>query len=267
MKSAKKLWVIKIGGKVLDQEQGLHHLLAQLSVIKDPVILVHGGGKRATELAEALQVPQQIVEGRRITDSATLNISLMAYAGELNKKVVAQLQSEGCNAIGLTGADGNVLKSDKRSPEPMDFGWVGDPKKEYLNSSFLEQLLEHGMMPVFCALTHDGKGNMLNTNADTMASVIASGMANQYDVHLLYLFEKKGVLKDVEDEESLIPVIHLKDIPMLRENGIIHQGMLPKMKNAADAVEAGVKEVLIASATNLQDVLNAKPQSATHVIS
>ncbi|MBI1222385.1 MAG: acetylglutamate kinase [Bacteroidetes bacterium] len=266
MKNGKKLWVIKIGGKVLDQEQALKAVLKELTGIQEPLILVHGGGKRATELAEALNVPQRMVDGRRITDSETLNIALMAYAGELNKKVVARLQSNGCNAIGLTGADGNVLKADKRSPEPVEFGWVGDPKKEYLDSSFLELILEKKMIPVFCALTHDGDGHMLNTNADTMASVIASGMAEKYEVNLVYLFEKKGVMKDVEEEDSLIPLVHLNDISSLQEQGIINAGMLPKLKNAAEAVEAGVSLVLIGSASNLQDILNEKPQSATYVV-
>ena len=260
------LRVIKIGGKVLDAPDALGCLLDELAEVPGPVIVVHGGGSRATELAGALGVSQTLVEGRRITDEATLDIALMAYAGELNKKLVAALQARSCNAIGLSGADGNMLRAVKRNPVPLDFGWVGDPDPRDLNINLLDLLLQQGLTPVFCALTHDGMGHMLNTNADTMAATIAAGLAERYEVNLLYLFEKAGVLREVSDEGSLIPEIRLADIPRLKEQGVLSEGMLPKMHNATVALEHGVKRVLIGSSGRLQEALKFQPESATHVI-
>jgi len=260
------MWVIKIGGEVLDNPTVLNQVLDDLTQIQEPFILVHGGGKRATELGKALGVPQQLIEGRRITDSATLDIALMTYAGEINKKVVASLQARGINAFGLTGADGNVLKATLRESTPINYGWVGDPDPKDLNMPLLKSLLDQEIIPVFCALTHDGKGQMLNTNADTMAAVIAIGLAKVYPIKLVYLFEKAGVLKDVSDDTSMIETLPLKDIEHLIAEGIIQGGMLPKIANGASAIQQGVKEVLIGSAPNLLSALKNTPKSATHVI-
>lgn len=260
------MWIIKIGGNVLDDARVLKQVLDDLATIKEPFILVHGGGKRATELGKALGVPQKLIEGRRVTNTATLDIALMAYAGEINKKLVAGLQAKGINAFGLTGVDGNMLKATIREITPINYGWVGDPDPKDLNVPLLKSLLDQGVVPVFCALTHDGCGQMLNTNADTIASCLAIGLADNYPIKLLYLFEKAGVLRDVNDPESMIETLHLSQIDALIEEGVIQGGMLPKMTNAVSAIQQRVQEVLIGSAPNLLGAINAEAKSATRVV-
>ncbi|TNE82155.1 MAG: acetylglutamate kinase [Bacteroidetes bacterium] len=266
MKNKEELWVLKVGGKVLEDEMALATFLDQLATSGKRFILVHGGGKHASALAEKLGIPQQMVDGRRITDEATLELALMSYAGLLNKKVVAQLQGRGINAVGLSGADGNTVPAMKRPVGDIDYGWVGDPIPGEVNKLFLLTLLHGNLSPVFCALTHDKMGHMLNTNADTMAQTLAIAMSHHYRVKLLYLFEKKGVLRDLDREDSLIPLIRRTDIQALSDTGVISEGMLPKLQNAAKAVEAGVEAVLIGAASQLPHILSDEAESATHVI-
>lgn len=266
MKNKEELWVLKLGGKVLEDEMLMATFLDQLATAGKRFILVHGGGKQANALAEKLGIPQKMVDGRRITDEATLDLALMSYAGLLNKKLVAGLQGRGINAIGLSGADGNLVPAIKRAVGEIDYGWVGDPIPGEVNKLLLLTMLHGGLSPVFCALTHDKKGHMLNTNADTMAQTLAIAMSSHYRVKLLYLFEKKGVLRDVNREDSLIPLIRKADIQALSDAGVISEGMLPKLQNAARAVEAGVEAVLIGAASQLPQILSDEAESATHVI-
>lgn len=239
------LRVVKIGGNVLDDEQALERFLYDFAYLEGPKILVHGGGKLATQMAEQLGIPQTMVEGRRITDEATLRVAVMVYGGWINKRVTAGLQAAGCNALGLTGADGNVLRAVKRPVGAVDYGWVGDVDPSGVNASWLANLLKDGVTPVFAALTHDGQGHLLNTNADTIASTLAVAMSQRMPTELLLCFEKKGVLRDVNDPDSLIPRIAKAEWQMLKESGAIHSGMLPKLENAFRAIEQGVRAVRI----------------------
>jgi len=260
------MWVIKIGGNVLDDSGSLKQVLDDLAKLKEPFILVHGGGKRATELGKALGVPQKLIKGRRITNTATLDIALMTYAGEINKKVVAGLQARGVNAFGLTGVDGNMLKAKIREITPINYGWVGDPDPKDLNVPLLKSLIDQGVVPVFCALTHDGSGQILNTNADTIASCIAIGLSDHYPIKLIYLFEKAGVLRNVNDPNSIIETLHLTEIDNLIDEGVLQGGMLPKMANAVSALQQGVLEVMIGSAPNFLGAMNKEPKTATRVV-
>ena len=239
----KTLKIIKIGGNIIDDEAVLIDFLEQFSKLKEPKILVHGGGKLATRLAEQMGVEVKMIDGRRVTDKDTLDIITMVYAGNINKNIVAKLQGFHCNAIGLTGADGNSIVSEKRPIHPIDFGYVGDVKK--VNASILDKLIEAEATPVFCAITHDANGQLLNTNADTIASELAKAFSNRYNVELYYCFEKKGVLKDVLDETSLIETISSSVFQTLVDNGTISEGMLPKLSNCVAAVNHGVSKVCI----------------------
>jgi acetylglutamate kinase len=260
------LWIVKIGGNVVDEAAILGSVLGALAAHPEPLILVHGGGKLATRLAGQLGVPQTMVDGRRVTDAATLDIALMVYAGLINKKIVAELQAAGCNALGLSGADGNSLRAVKRPATPINFGLVGDTGAEGVNAAFLNLLLQNRIAPVFSALTHDGAGQLLNTNADTLAQAIAVAMSRQYDIRLLYLFEKKGVLSDVADEASLLAEIRLNEVEALIEQRVIQAGMIPKIRNAAAAVGQGVASVLIGQPEQLQNILQHKTDACTRVI-
>ena len=237
------LHIVKIGGKVVDEPALLMPMLH--AFISDPrlKILVHGGGKGAAQLAEKLGVPTQMVNGRRITDEATLDIALMVYAGLFNKKLVSALQAGGCNALGLSGADGNLILAHKRPAGEIDYGWVGDISR--IDAAGINRCLEAGFTPVFCAITHDGQGNLLNTNADTIAAQIAQAMAPNYDVELSFFFEKNGVLLDTDDDQSLIPKLTHSDYQQLAAQHIIHTGMLPKLENAFAAAQSGVHLVRI----------------------
>ena len=244
------LYVIKIGGNIIDDEQRLEAFLASFAALKGKKILVHGGGKLATKLAADLNIPQQMVDGRRITDAETLKIITMVYAGLINKHVVAALQMHGANAIGLTGADGNLILSEKRQNASIDYGFVGDVKK--VNTALLVSLLDNHMTVVVAPVTHNGKGSLLNTNADTIAQEIATALAVHYSVNLIYSFEKKGVLTDVNDENSLIPLLTIPLYQKYREEQKIFAGMIPKLDNAFAAIASGVNKVIIGKAEELE---------------
>lgn len=246
-----QLFVIKIGGNVIDKEESLDAFLRDLAAIDAPKILVHGGGKIATRIGEQLGLQAQYINGRRITDEATLDLVTMVYGGLVNKKIVARLQAFSCNAIGLTGADGNTIPADKRPVKETDYGFAGDVREAEISAATLKSLLQAGLVPVFAPLTHDGKGRMLNTNADTIASSIAVALSADYDVRLIYCFEKKGVLDDVNDENSVIPLITQTVYKQLLKEGKLAEGILPKIDNAFAAINKGVREVLIGDAGDL----------------
>jgi acetylglutamate kinase len=243
-----KLTIVKVGGAVVEDEAQLAQLLKDFSAIKGRKVLVHGGGRRATKVAATLGIETKMVDGRRITDADMLEVVTMVYGGLVNKHVVALLQAEGVNAVGLTGADANIIRSAKRPlKNGIDYGFVGDVKA--VDGEKIAHFIEEGLVPVIAPLTHDGQGNMLNTNADTMASETAKALAGLYDVTLIFSFEKKGVLSNPDDDESVIPVITRSDFERYRQDGTISGGMLPKIENALAAVEAGVKQVIITLAT------------------
>lgn len=247
----KTLKIIKIGGNIIDNEAALSSFLDVFAAIDSPKILIHGGGKLATQLANQLGLEVKMIDGRRITDKATLDLITMVYAGKINKSIVAQLQSKNCNAIGFSGADGNTIISKKRPVKPIDFGFVGDVKK--VNIETLQVLLEHKVTPVFCALTHDKKGQLLNTNADTIASELAIGFAKHYQTELYYCFEKNGVLRDVTDENSVIKNITTQSYQNLINDKVIVDGMLPKLNNCIHAIEKNVHKVCIGKPEMLFD--------------
>lgn len=246
-----KLFVIKVGGNVIDNDTELQCFLENLASIEHRKILVHGGGKIATRIGEKLGIEPNYVNGRRITDEKTIDLVTMVYGGLVNKKIVASLQSFQCNAIGLTGADANILPAVKRPVKETDYGYVGDPDSSSLSDNTLQLFLEHGMTPVLAPLTHDGHGRMLNTNADTIASVIATALSELYEVRLIYCFEKAGVLENVDDENSVIPEIDTEKYRELVKTGKLFEGMIPKIDNAFAAIRAGVKEVLIGKASDI----------------
>jgi acetylglutamate kinase len=245
------LKVIKIGGNIIDNEVALKQFLSDFSKINGRKILVHGGGKLATKLAEQLNVEVQMTQGRRITDSDTLDIITMVYAGKINKNIVAELQKNSCNSIGFTGADGNSIVSEKRPIKEIDYGFVGDVKS--VNTTVLDTLLKMNITPVFCAITHDEKGQLLNTNADTIASELAIAFAKKYQTELYYCFEKKGVLIDVENENSLIETINRDTYKELLDSKIITEGMLPKLNNCFNAIQQHVSKVCIGKAEMLSN--------------
>ena len=245
------LKIVKIGGNVIDNPQALTSFLTVFSSIKGPKILVHGGGKSATALAKKTGLEVQMVDGRRITDAATLELITMVYAGKINKTMVAQLQALDCNALGFTGADANTITSEKRPVSTLDYGFVGDVKN--VEISTLELLLNHGVSPVFCALTHDQKGQLLNTNADTIASELAIAFASKFEVELYYCFEKNGVLKDVNDDSSVIEKITASSYKELLHAQVIYAGMLPKLNNCFHALEHQVSKVCIGKPEMLLD--------------
>lgn len=238
-----KLQVVKVGGNVIENRKSLNNFLVDFTKIRGAKILVHGGGKEATQMAHKLNIPVQIIEGRRVTDAANLEIISMLYAGKLNKTIVALLQAYKCDSLGLTGADGNSVIAKKRSSKPIDFGFVGDVVS--VNSALFNLLLNQKITPVCCAITHDKNGQLLNTNADTIASEIASSMSAYYEVTLSYCFEKKGVLKKLMDEDSVIPLINSNQYEHLKKERIINEGMLPKIKNCFEALKKGVTKVRI----------------------
>lgn len=239
----KTLKIVKIGGNIIDNERLLLSFLEDFAKIKSPKILVHGGGKLVTQLSKELGIDVQMIDGRRITDKATLDLATMVYAGKINKSIVVQLQAYHCNAIGFTGADGNTIVSIKRPVKTVDFGFVGDVEK--VNTHILEVLLQQGVTPVFCALTHDQKGQLFNTNADTIASELAIAFADQYQTELYYCFEKNGVLKDLNDEDSVINHITTQTYQGLIDNKTISDGMLPKINNCFHAIDKQVHKVCI----------------------
>ena len=244
-----KLTVVKVGGKIVEEEETLQQLLVDFSKIEGTKILVHGGGRLATKMAEQLGIESRMVDGRRITDEATLQVVTMVYAGLVNKKVVAGLQAIGVNAIGLTGADMNVMRSEKRPVQTIDYGFAGDVKE--VNTTALVLLLQNGYVPILSPLTHDKKGLLLNTNADTIAAEAAKALSNLFDVTLIYCFEKSGVLMDETDDNSVIPLLDSELYESYKAAGVIQGGMIPKLDNAFQALEAGVKQVIITKASEI----------------
>ena len=245
-----KLTIVKVGGAVVEDELQLSQLLKDFGAIEGRKVLVHGGGRKATKMAERLGIETKMVNGRRITDAAMLEVVTMVYGGLVNKYLVAQLQANGINALGLTGADANVILSHKRPlKDGIDYGFVGDV--DYVAHQTLAHLIEAGIIPVMAPLTHDAEGHILNTNADTIASETAKALANNYDVTLIFSFEKKGVLSNPDDDDSVIPVITKEDFERYKADGTISGGMLPKIENALSAIDAGVARVIITLATAL----------------
>ena len=258
-----KLIIVKIGGNIIDDETRLSSFLQDFATVQARKILVHGGGKLATRLAEQMKVPQQMVDGRRITDAETLKVVTMVYAGYINKNIVAQLQARGCNAIGLTGADGNAIRAHKRVHSTMDYGFVGDV--DAIDSSLLSNLLQQGLTPVLSPITHDKKGQLLNTNADTIAQETAKALSVSYDIELIYSFEKNGVLLDVNDEDSVIKKINAGYYSELKTEGKIFAGMIPKLDNAFSALNNGVKKVIIGKAEEIHELISGeKGTSISH---
>ncbi len=240
-----KITVVKIGGNVIDNPAAFAPFMERFAKLEGAKILIHGGGKIATRMAKEMNIETTMIDGRRVTDKAMLDIVVMTYAGLINKDVVATLQSHGCNAIGLSGADGNAIKATKRPANPIDFGYVGDIDPANVNVELLKILLEGGITPVFSAIMHNGEGLLLNCNADTVASSVALGASKIAPTDLIYCFEKRGVLRDVEDESSVIASVTNDNYPALKAEGAIFAGMIPKIENALKAVNQGVTKVCI----------------------
>jgi acetylglutamate kinase len=251
MQSNKGVTIVKIGGNVIDDPIELYQFLNYFSKIEGPKILVHGGGKLATKMSESIGLKPQMIDGRRITDAPTLDIVVMVYAGQINKYIVAQLQANNTNAIGFSGADGNTIASEKRKHPTIDYGFVGDVKK--VNTNLITALLSLEIIPVFCAITHDGKGQLLNTNADTIASELAIALSSNFEVILNYCFEKKGVLTNVDDENSVIESLNLVLYNKLKAEKAIHSGMIPKLDNCFHSLSCGVQKIKIGHHDMLQD--------------
>ncbi|KUG07924.1 acetylglutamate kinase [Solirubrum puertoriconensis] len=251
MKETLKLF--KIGGGVLDDDAQLHRFVQAFAQVPGRKILVHGGGKGASQMLSDLGIAPQMVQGRRITDAATLDVVTMFYAGKTNKQLVALLQASGVNALGLSGADGNVIRAVKRPVKDIDYGFVGDLPANSVDAATLHTLIQAELTPVLCAITHDGHGQLLNTNADTIASTVARALAGRYEVELHYCFEKNGVLLDVNDDNSVIPQIVPAQYQQLKADGVIAAGMIPKLDNAFAALEAGVEKVVIEHALNINE--------------
>ena len=246
-----KLTVIKVGGKIVEEEATLRQLLNDFAAIDGHKVLVHGGGRSATKIAAQLGIESKMVNGRRITDAETLKVVTMVYGGLVNKNIVAGLQARGVNALGLTGADMNVIRSVKRPVKEVDYGFVGDV--EQVDATLLSDLIHKGVVPVMAPLTHDGHGNMLNTNADTIAGETAKALSALFDVTLVYCFEKKGVLRDENDDDSVIPQITRTEFEQYVADGVIQGGMIPKLENSFEAINAGVSEVVITLASAIND--------------
>lgn len=251
MENKKPVTLIKIGGNIIDNPTELKQFLSDFSKIESYKILVHGGGKSATKMAESIGLVPQMIEGRRITDAPMLDVVVMIYAGQINKNIVAQLQANSTNAMGFSGADGNLIQSDKRNHPTINYGFVGDVKK--VNTNLLETLLSNGIVPVFCAITHDGKGQLINTNADTIASELAIALSEVFDVTLNYCFEKPGVLYDAEDDSSVIENINQELYSKLKAEKAIHSGMIPKLDNCFNSLSKGVQKIKIGHHRMLQD--------------
>lgn len=246
-----KLTLIKVGGKIVEEEATLRQLLSDFSAIEGYKVLVHGGGRSATKIASQLGIESLMVNGRRVTDAETLKVVTMVYGGLVNKCIVAGLQALGVNALGLTGADMNLIRSDKRPVKDVDYGFVGDVKE--VNADLLATLIHQNIVPVLAPLTHDKQGNMLNTNADTIAGEAAKALAKYFDVTLVFCFEKKGVLLNEQDDESVIEKIDRDAFARYVQEGIIQGGMIPKLENSFEAIDAGVKQVIITQASEINE--------------
>ena len=255
-----KLFVIKIGGNIIDDEKKLSSFLRSFAAIEDKKILVHGGGKLATKLGEKMGVEQKLIDGRRITDAETLKIVTMVYAGYANKNIVAQLQSFHCNALGLSGVDGDIILAHKRKHQVIDYGFVGDV--DSVNSPLVKKLLDQNLALVFAPITHDQSGQLLNTNADTIAQEIAKAMGHDFDVQLIYSFEKSGVLLNADDDSTVIPRINPTSYQKLKAQEKIFAGMIPKLDNAFAALNSGVGKVIIGKAENLEELISGNSGTA-----
>ena len=253
-----KITIIKVGGKIVEEQDSLAALLDRFSAIEGNKVLIHGGGRSATRMAERLGIESRMVNGRRITDNDTLQVVTMVYGGLVNKTIVAQLQARGVNALGLTGADCNIIKAHKRPVREVDYGFVGDVDKA--DGLMLSRLIEQGIVPIVAPLTHDGNGNLLNTNADTMAAETAKALSAHYDTRLIYCFEFPGVMRDPDDADSLIPTITRESYRTLLADGIVSGGMVPKIDNAFNAIDNGVGEVIITRADAIDGI------QGTHII-
>ena len=251
-----KISIIKIGGNIIDNEVNLASFLNAYAAVEGKKILIHGGGKLATKMAADLNIPQQMVDGRRITDAATLKIVTMVYAGYINKNIVAALQSKNIQALGICGADANIIRAHKRINASTDYGFVGDI--DVVDSEKIIQLLEAGLSLVVAPITHDGAGQLLNTNADTMAQAIATAISSIYEVSLVYSFEKKGVLSDIHNNDSVIPVINPENYASLKAGGQVNEGMIPKLDNAFEALQNGVNRVIIGDALDIEKLIAGK---------
>lgn len=254
-----KLTLIKVGGKIVEEQATLSRLLASFAAIPGRKVLVHGGGRSATAMASRLGIESRMVGGRRITDKAMLEVVTMVYGGLVNKNIVAGLQALGVNALGMTGADMNILLSDKRPVGEVDYGYVGDVRR--VDAAALSSLIEMGVVPVIAPLTHDGRGSMLNTNADTMAGETAKALASRYEVSLVYCFEKRGVLRDENDDNSVIAEMTRQQFETYRAEGVVQGGMIPKLENAFDAIRHGVREVIITRADAI-----GQPHGGTRIV-
>jgi acetylglutamate kinase len=251
------LTLVKIGGNVLDDAQELNAFLRAFTSLEPPKIVVHGGGKLATELGKKLGIKPNMHEGRRITDAETIDLVVMVYAGLINKNLVAKLQALGCNSIGLCGADGALIPATKRISE-IDYGFVGDVNPSTINSKFIAALVNDNVVPVIAPITYAGDGQLLNTNADTIASAVSIALSSVFDVQLIYCFEKNGVLQNVSDDDSVIPKLTRNSFQEGIDNGSFSAGMIPKLNNAFDAIDAGVKSVKIGHARNLYQLFQSE---------
>ena len=245
------LSIVKIGGNIVDNPLALESFLIDFKELEGNKLLVHGGGVMASKMAQQLGIETKMINGRRVTDAETIKIVTMVYAGWINKNITTSLQKIGCNAIGLSGADANCIPSVRRSPEPIDFGYVGDPDPEKVNGEFISQLIESKVIPIFCAITHDRTGTLLNTNADTIAYVLATALSKIYKTSIYYYFKKAGVLSDINNPESLIETMNNKEYEEYKAQGVVTDGMIPKMDNSFSAIKNGVSEVVILHADNL----------------
>lgn len=250
--------VVKIGGNVIDDAAALERFLTKFAALEGPKMLIHGGGKLATRLSAQLGIETQMIDGRRVTDRATLDVVTMVYAGLVNKQIVARLGALGCKAIGLSGADANIIPAVRRAPKPIDYGYVGDIVTERMNVPFLASLVEQGIVPVFCAITHDEQGSLLNSNADSVASAVAVAASKIQPTNLIFCLEKNGVLTDVDDDLSVIPTITRDSFATLRADGTVNKGMLPKIEGAFRAIDGGVHCVVIKHADNLDNDLETR---------
>ena len=250
------LYVVKIGGNIIDDEKKLSSFLKDFAAVNGNKILIHGGGKLATKMAEQMNIPQQMIDGRRITDAETLKIVTMVYAGYINKNVVAQLQANNCNAIGLSGADGNVILAHKRNHPVIDYGFAGDV--DAINTGLLRSLIDQQIAVVMAPITHDQKGQLLNTNADTIAQELAKALSSSYEVQLIYSFEKAGVLLDANDDNTVISTLNPSRYQQLKSKQKIFAGMIPKLDNAFAAINGGVKKVIIGKAEQLTELINGE---------
>ena len=251
MKTAEDIKVVKIGGNIVDNPEALESFVKDFASLPGRKILIHGGGKEATRLSSRLEIPTTMIEGRRVTSRETPDVVTMVYAGLVNKRIVSMLQAAGCNALGLSGADGDAIRATRRPATPVDYGFVGDIAPSGVNTQLMAALLDAGITPVYCAITHDGNGTLLNCNADTIASSVAIGASTIAPTDLIYCFEQPGVMLDIDRPDSLIPSITADSYARLRAEGVVNKGMIPKLDNSFRAIEAGVRSVIIKHAANL----------------